>query len=125
MLTKQSVELTEQLEDLVRHHPEVERCALISTTGIMLAGYNINCEAEDRFAAICAANFGLLSRSSRELKGKMQHFTAQIDGKDGTTILSGDGRKIIFIALCKSGAKERESLLTDINGLIDENSYLN
>ena len=123
MLMEQKLELTEQLKEFAKSHPEVECCAVISTSGIMLAGYNISWATEDKFAAICTANFGLLSRSSRELKGKMQHFTVQIDGKDGTTILTGDGRQIIFIALCKSGAGERESLLNGINKLIDESSY--
>jgi predicted regulator of Ras-like GTPase activity (Roadblock/LC7/MglB family) len=123
MPVEQQIALVEQLKEFASMHPEVECCAIISTTGIMLAGYNINWENEDKFAAICTANFGLLSRSSRELAGKMRHFTVQIEGRDGTTILCGDGRQIIFIALCKSGARERESLLRGIHRLIDESSY--
>jgi predicted regulator of Ras-like GTPase activity (Roadblock/LC7/MglB family) len=119
MLTEQKIGLTEQLNALASRHLEVECCAIISTTGIMLASYHIDYEAEDKFAAICAANFGLLSRSSRELKGKMQHFTVQIDGKEGTTILTGDGRRTIFIALCKFGCHSKE-LLNEIHRLIDE-----
>jgi len=120
MLMEQKVRFTEQLNAFASRHPEVECCAIISTTGIMLAGYNINWEAEDKFAAICTANFGLLSRSSRELGGKMQHFTVQIDGKGGTTILTGDGRRTIFIALCKSGSQPKEQLIDEIHMLIDE-----
>ena len=97
MPVEQQLLLTEKLEEFASMHPEVERCAIISTTGIMLANHNINWEAEDKFAAICTANFGLLSRSSRELGGRMKHFTVQIEGREGTTILCGDGRQIIFI----------------------------
>jgi len=120
VLTQEKVQLADKLEEFANRHPEVECCAVISTMGIMLASYHINREAEDKFAAICTANFGLLSRSSRELKGKMQHFTVQIDGKDGTTILTGDGKRTIFIALCKSGSQPKELLLSEIHRLIDE-----
>ena len=120
MPIEQRIILTEQMEEFASRHPEVECCAVISTTGIMLAGYHIDRESEDKFAAICAANFGLLSRSSRELKGKMQHFTVQIDGKDGTTILSGDGRQMIFIALCKFGTKHDDLLIDEIHSLINQ-----
>lgn len=119
MLTRQSIELTEQLEEFARHNPEVDRCAIISTTGIMIAGYNINWESEDKFAAICTANFGLLSRSSRELAGKMQHFTVQIEGKQGTTILMGNGRQIAFISLYKNNSLRIESLIKGIQELLE------
>ncbi len=120
MLTQEKIQLKDRLKEFASRHPEVECCAVINTMGIMQASYHINQEAEDKFAAICTANFGLLSRSSRELKGKMQHFTVQIDGKDGTTILTGDGRRTIFIALCKLGSKPKEHLIGEIHQLIDE-----
>lgn len=121
MLVEQKIQLEDKLKEFASRNPEVECCAVISTTGIMLASYHIDYEAEDKFAAICAANFGLLSRSSRELKGKMQHFTVQIDGRDGTTILTGDGVRTIFIALCKSGGKPKEQLISEIHKMIDDN----
>jgi predicted regulator of Ras-like GTPase activity (Roadblock/LC7/MglB family) len=120
MLMEQKLELTEQLNVFASQYLEVECCAIISTTGIMLAGYNVNWEAEDKFAAICTANFGLLSRSSRELGGKMQHFAVQIDGKGGPTILTGDGRRTIFTALCKSGSQPKEKLLSEIHQFIED-----
>jgi predicted regulator of Ras-like GTPase activity (Roadblock/LC7/MglB family) len=118
MAVTQQISLEEQLRRFARRHREVECCAVISTTGIMLASYHIDHAAEDKFAAICTANFGLLSRSSRELGGKMQHFTVQINGKDGTTILSGDGRRIVFIALGTEEVKPRDYLLSEIKKLL-------